>query len=143
MSANILLVDDDPDFVALLRTALRGKGYTVATANNVRDGLTLTRTSPVDLILLDVMMPGQDGGVLAQTIKQDARLAEIPVIFLTALVSPAEAQKRAALGDRELYISKPVNLPELMACMEHQLAVARVRAVFRPAATDGRKSPER
>lgn len=127
MNANVLLVDDDPDFVALIRTALRGKGYEVVTASNVREGLAKARTSPVDLILLDVMMPGQDGGVLAQTIKGDARLADTPIIFLTSLVSPGEAQRRAAQGSKEVYLSKPVNLPDLIACMEQQLAMRKVR----------------
>ena len=131
MKATILLVDDDPDFVALLQKLLQGEGYDVATATNVRNGLEKARTVPVDLILLDVMMPGQDGGVLAQTIKSDARLAKIPIIFLTSLVSPAEAQQRATSGEKNMYMAKPVNVPELLKCMEHQLGIGRVRAAVR------------
>ena len=132
MKTNILLVDDDPDFVALTQRSLQAKGYDVATATNVRDGLDKAQTLPVDLILLDVMMPGQDGGVLAQVIKADPKLADIPIIFLTALVSAAEAQQRNSRDGKNLYLSKPVNLPELIACMNRQIELRRTRATPQP-----------
>jgi len=132
MKTTILLVDDDPDFVALLQKLLQTEGYEVATAANVRHGLGKAYMLPVDLILLDIMLPGQDGGELAQVIRSDARLTEIPIIFLTSLLSPAEAQQRASLREQYVYLSKTVDFQELLKCIEHQLGIRRVRSTIRP-----------
>ncbi len=125
MSARILLVDDDASFVALMQLMLRSKGYEVLAAYSVPDALALLRTSAVDLVLLDMVIPGQDGSMLAQAVQADPALAQTPIVFLTALVSPVEAQLRAELGDQSIYLSKPVNPARLMACVEEQLARSR------------------
>src|SRR5574342_251004 len=81
--ATILVVDDQPFFVSMMQNLLQAQGYRVVTATNGDEGLAQARKHKPDAILLDIEMPGKNGFVVCQTLKQDPGLKHIPVIILT------------------------------------------------------------
>ncbi|MCO4774142.1 MAG: response regulator [Deltaproteobacteria bacterium] len=98
MSLRVLLVDDDPDIRFIGEMALaRVGGFTVSLAESGNACLTLAKEGP-DVILLDVMMPGMDGTETLARLRDDAELASIPVIFMTAKVQHAEVERYRELG---------------------------------------------
>ncbi len=115
----ILIVDDDPDFVEATRTVLESVPYEVSVAYDGDEGLAKVRTEKPDLIILDIIMPTQDGFQVCEKIKEDPELSRIPVIMLTAL-SQQLTETRYSLRDgmmleAEDYIDKPVKPNELLA----------------------------
>ena len=81
--ARILVIDDDPLFVETTKTVLESKDYQVITAFDGDEGLQKARDEKPDLILLDIIMPTQDGFQVCEQIKGNPQLAEIPVIILS------------------------------------------------------------
>ena len=84
MSKKILLVDDEPDNLAVIATRLKTSGYEVATAQDYAEAFNSIREKNPDLILLDIMMPGMDGFEVKNRLNKDTSTANIPVIFFTA-----------------------------------------------------------
>src|SRR5215470_2053154 len=80
----ILIVDDTPANIGLLADALESRGYEILVASNASEGLTIAQESLPDLILLDVVMPGEDGFVVCRWLKENERTKAIPIIFVTA-----------------------------------------------------------
>ena len=113
----ILVVDDDPNLVDLLRVALERNGYEVLSALNGTDGEKVFRANPVDLVILDVMMPQRDGFTLCRDLRA---ISVVPIIMLTARQEIEDIIHGLELGADD-YITKPFNLREV---------VARVRAVL-------------
>jgi CheY-like chemotaxis protein len=116
--ARILVVDDDPVFVESTKAVLESKDYQVITAFDGDEGLQKVWDEKPDLILLDVIMPTQDGFDVCEQIKKNPQLADIPVIILTSF-----AQKRGETNipanaglqlEAEGYLDKPVNPEELL-----------------------------
>jgi len=117
----ILVVDDTPDNLTLVSTLLK-RDYRVRVAMNGDKALKIAFSdAPPDLILLDVMMPGMDGYEVCQNLRQDARTAHIPVIFLTAKSEMEDERKGLALGASD-YITKPISPPILEARVKTHLA---------------------
>jgi len=117
---SILVVDDTPDNISLIHALLRDS-YRVRVATSAERALRiLERVELPDLALLDVMMPGQDGYELCARMKADARLREIPVIFISARSEIADEQKGFAAGGVD-YVSKPVSPATLLARIETHL----------------------
>jgi CheY-like chemotaxis protein len=83
----ILVVDDDIIAQNMLRTTLSGVGYSVAAASNGMEGIKLAAERQPRLIVLDIMMPDIDGGEVADILRKDQKTMNIPVIFLSSLVS--------------------------------------------------------
>jgi twitching motility two-component system response regulator PilH len=111
MKSKILIVDDDPKLSHLMAMILsRAGGYEVLEENRPFAALATARQFRPDAILLDVDMPGKDGGTLAREIGEDASLAKIPVMFVTSLVQADEAGARN--GAR--YFSKPIDPKRLL-----------------------------
>ena len=108
----ILIVDDTPLNIEVLLGILKEK-YRVKVATNGEKALKIVNTSPPDLVLLDVMMPGMDGYQVCQTMKNTPATATIPVIFVSAKVESNEKQKALDLGAVD-YITKPVNPVEIL-----------------------------
>jgi DNA-binding response OmpR family regulator len=109
-NSKILIVDDDPNLSRLLAVILnRVGGYEVYEENRPFAALATARQFRPDLVLLDVDMPGKDGGTVAREIKRDLTLAKTPVIFVTSLISASEA----GVHSGERYLSKPVD-PKLL-----------------------------
>jgi len=121
----VLLIDDDPDFVTATRTVLESKPYEVIVAYNGEDGLRKAREENPDVIILDVIMPGQDGFMVAEQLKKDARLRKIPVLMLTSFSEKGSGSSIAFSGgltlEAEDYIDKPVSPKELLVRVEKQL----------------------
>ncbi|WP_017654158.1 hybrid sensor histidine kinase/response regulator [Fortiea contorta] len=117
----ILVVDDSPDNVFLIRTILEEEGYIVSTAENGISALTQLETSPCDLVLLDLMMPGMDGYEVTKRVRGNTRLQQyIPILLITAHDAPNVAQGLDLGADD--FIRKPVTVDELLA---------RVRSLLR------------
>ena len=121
----ILLVDDDPDFVDATRTVLESKPYEVIVAKNGDEGLKKAREESPDLILLDVIMPVEDGFTAAEQLKKDPQLSNIPVIMLTSFSAKGQqtgiARSRGFSLEAEDYIEKPVSPEELLARVQQYL----------------------
>jgi two-component system OmpR family response regulator len=116
----ILVVDDQPANTRLLRLHLE-KSYEVREENNPKAALSAAETFQPNLILLDVMMPGVDGGEVAARIQASAKLKDVPIVFLTAAVTKREVDA----GDGRLggfpFLAKPVVLSEVTACLKEHL----------------------
>jgi class 3 adenylate cyclase len=119
--AKVMVVDDDPENRDLLRRRLARQGFEVVLAEDGPHALRIARQEDVDLILLDLIMPGMDGDRVLAELKADPRLNEIPVIMLSAL-DEMDAVVRCILMGAEDYLSKPFNTvllrARLNACME-------------------------
>ena len=118
----ILIIDDEPSMTRMIRLTLEmTKRYQVREENQSTHALTTAREFKPDLILLDVIMPGVDGGELARRIKEDPVFKHVPVIFLTGTVTKKEAAEGAVTAGYPL-LSKPVSLKSLVECMENAFA---------------------
>jgi CheY-like chemotaxis protein len=119
----ILLIDDEVMFTQLLKMNLEQTGrYEVRVENQGGRGLVTAREFQPDLILLDIIMPDVDGGQLAAQIKDDPALRDVPIIYLTAIVSKQETAAHAGVIGGNAFIAKPVNTKEVMACIEAHMA---------------------
>jgi len=116
----ILVIDDEPVNIQLLRRKLEWEGLQVLSADNGQTGLDLARSESPDLILLDVMMPGMDGFEVCQKLAEDDGTKSIPVIFVTAQNSKAGKLEGLQAGAVD-YITKPIDLDETAARVRAQL----------------------
>ena len=115
----ILVVDDEPPITRMIRLNLEmTKRYQVREENNSTHALATAREFKPDLILLDVVMPGVDGGELVRRLKADSHLKDVPVVFLTGTVTKKEAAEGAVTAGYPL-LSKPVSLKNLVETMEN------------------------
>jgi CheY-like chemotaxis protein len=119
----VLLVDDEGDIRRIARLGLsRLGGCEVVEAGSGAEALETAAAEHPDVVLLDVMMPGQDGPSTLQALRADARTAEIPVIFLTAKAMPSEIERLTKLGARGVLI-KPFDPTTLAAQVRALLGV--------------------
>ena len=122
----ILLVDDDPDFVAATKSVLESRSdYKVLTASDGVFGLSTAKAEKPDLIILDVIMPFEDGFTAARELKADPELSKIPVIILTSFSKRmGETDVSVAQGmelEAEDYVEKPVSPQELLQKVDQLL----------------------
>jgi len=111
---SILIIDDDVSFSGATKMILEQKGgYEVGVCNRSAKALTLIREMKPDLVLLDVVMPGLDGGEVAAKIREDRELRNVPVIFLTSLMTEEEAAAHPMIGKYK-FISKPIQAEDLL-----------------------------
>ena len=130
MSKRILIVDDEPRYLRLLEANLKTEGYTVVTAADGLQAIDAFAAQPVDLVLLDVMMPRLDGFGTCQRIRE---FSNVPIIMLTAKGEEQDRVKGLDLGADD-YLVKPFSATELLA---------RVRAVLRRAQLPTEQGQER
>ena len=133
--AVILLAEDDDMSRDLLSRRLTKLGYTVVTATHGQQAIDVARNKHVDLILMDLCMPGVDGLKATRMLRDHESTASIPVIALTALASATDV-KRAILAGCNDYETKPVVLPRLLLKMRKALpaAIGDAEANPRPSA---------
>lgn len=119
VEAKILLVDDDPDFIEATRTVLESVPYEVAVAYDGDEALEMVEEVQPDLILLDIIMPTQDGFHVCEKLKGDPELWHIPVIMLTSLSQriseTAYSVQDGMMLEADDFIDKPVRPAELLA----------------------------
>jgi two-component system, OmpR family, KDP operon response regulator KdpE len=120
MSTTILVVDDEPRYLRLLEANLRTEGYEVLSARDGGSVLEIFSAHPVDLILLDIMLPDMDGFTVCQRIRQ---FSSVPIIMLTAKGEEQDRVRGLDVGADD-YLVKPFSVMEMLA---------RVRAVLRRA----------
>lgn len=122
----ILMVDDNPENLRLLGSVLEQQGYATAFAINGKEALSFLRQEKPDLILLDVMMPGEDGYATCTRFKQIKELKMIPVIFLTAKTEPEDILRGFDAGGVD-YVKKPFSSAELLARVRTHIELKRAR----------------
>ncbi|HTO68267.1 MAG TPA: response regulator [Myxococcota bacterium] len=127
MTARVLVVDDEPDLLELVRVNLAQSGYTVETAASGSDALTALRRAPPDVMILDLMLPDLSGTEVCARVRADQRLAALPIIMLTAKSEEIDRVVGLELGADD-YVTKPFSPREL---------ALRVRAVLRRRAPTG------
>src|SRR6478752_2717800 len=114
MTARILVVDDIPANVKLLEARLLAEYFDVLTADDGYKALAICENQPVDLVLLDIMMPGIDGFEVCERLKANSRTAHIPVVMVTALDQPSDRVRGLKAGADD-FLTKPVNDLQLMS----------------------------
>lgn len=109
----ILVIDDDPTIARIAKLSLKSKGYDVVVSEDTRAGLRELFREKTDLILLDYMLPEQNGLSFLKEIRSDPDLAEIPVIMVTTTGLGEVVQAAVLLGAND-FIAKPFNLQDLL-----------------------------
>ena len=125
--ATILVVDDDPDNCTIVVHLLERQGYQTRTAYSGPDALAIVRTEPIDLVLLDVMMPEMDGFQVCSALRELDPGKTLPIILLTAW-DDIDARLGAMHHGASEFLAKPVNKHELFARVRSQL---HIRALTR------------
>ena len=123
---DILIVDDGPENLRVLCDLLRSAGYVARPVSDGAMALEVAAAQPPDLILLDIMMPGMDGFEVCRRLKQDARLREVPVVFLSAIDDVADKVRAFAVGAVD-YVSKPFQFLEVRMRVENHLRMRRLQ----------------
>ena len=123
MKKRILVVDDEPDFTNLVKLSLEAHGYyEVQEENDAGNVRAAARSFDPDLVLLDIMMPDQDGSEVAAALKADPVTRGVPIIFLTALVSEEDAPEGAACDSGgNTFLPKHIRLDRLMHCIDEKI----------------------
>src|SRR5829696_2007891 len=121
--SRILIVDDEPAVADLIEAVLVGEGYTVAIARDGAQGLLLARDWRPDLILMDVMLPGVDGGTAIRRLKSDPETAEIPIVAMSA--GRTIRRQSEELSDADAALAKPFDIDALLAQVEFHLSRRR------------------
>jgi DNA-binding response OmpR family regulator len=119
-----LVIDDEPAIRLLCRVNLQADGIDVDEAPDGMAGIAQARAQLPDVILLDVMLPGEDGLAVAERLRDDPDLAHVPVIFLTARADLDDAERRRMAGASGI-ITKPFNPLELSARVREAAAARR------------------
>lgn len=113
LQKRILVVDDEPDFAAIVQGNLEKEGYAVEVAYNGVEGLEKVHANPPDAIVLDVMMPELDGYKVCSKLKEDDQFCDIPVILLTAVASHVTSTRYSHADgmatEADDYIAKPAS----------------------------------
>jgi DNA-binding response OmpR family regulator len=120
MAKRILVVDDDENILNLEKTILEQKGFDVTSAGGGAEALRLLGAGAFDLVLLDVMMPEVDGFTVCRKIKEDPRLKDVPVIFLTAK-GGGDALAEGFESGAVMYINKPFTANKLLTIVNTML----------------------
>jgi CheY-like chemotaxis protein len=118
----ILVVDDEPDTLTYLTTLLQDNGFATVSAKDGTEALKKIEAKPPDLAALDISMPEKSGVAVYRTLKEDARLSQIPVIIITGISQDFKKfiSTRRQVPPPEGYISKPVD-PEQLLTMVRDL----------------------
>lgn len=117
----ILIADDEPDIVEIIRYNLTKEGYEIVTATNGDDAIQKAKLSQPDLIILDIMMPRKNGVEVCEILRAQPAFKDTVIVFLTALSDESSHVKGLETGADD-YISKPVS-PKIL--------VSRIHAIFR------------
>ena len=129
----ILIVDDEPDIIELIKYNLKNEGYLILTAQTGEQAVTIVKISHPDLMVLDLMLPGIDGLEVTKYLKSNEQTKDIPIVMLTAKGEESDIVTGLELGADD-YISKPFS-PKVL--------VARIRAILRRREKNFANTPDR
>ena len=113
----VLIVEDNEKNMKLARDILKAKGYETVEAVTGEEGVKLAKEKKPDLVLMDIQLPGINGIEAFKQIRADAKTARIPVIALTASVTPTDRSQITAAGF-DAFVSKPISLKEFVATVK-------------------------
>lgn len=130
MKQTILLIEDDPLSARLADLVLKSEGYQVLMAQNGVEGLKLAHSTPPDLVLLDLMLPGIDGFEVLNRLRSDPQTANVRVVIVSSKSQPTDKETAAKIG-ADAYVTKPYRKAELLGTVASLLSEAL------PAATKG------
>lgn len=123
----ILVVDDEPDFVAVVQRNLEREGFQVDVAYDGKEGLNKVKSNPPDAIVLDVMMPEEDGYELCSELKDNDRFADIPIVMLTAVASSVPSTRYSHYDgmtmDADDYLAKPASAEQIINSLKRILKI--------------------
>ncbi|HYI24969.1 MAG TPA: response regulator, partial [Thermomicrobiales bacterium] len=125
MGSRILVVEDQQDVAELIQVVLRGEGHTVAIARDGAQGLMLSRDWDPDLILMDIMLPGVDGGTLISRLRKEPETSNLPIIAMSA---SRTLRDRSEELEADALLSKPFDVDALLVQVQFLLARGRVEA---------------
>jgi CheY-like chemotaxis protein len=123
VGSRILVVEDQHDVAELIQVVLRGEGHTVAVARDGAQGLMLSRDWKPDLILMDIMLPGVDGGTLISRLRQEPDTADLPIIAMSA---SRTLRDRTEELQADALLSKPFDVDALLVQVQFLLSRGRV-----------------
>src|SRR5262245_1462697 len=124
--ASVYLVDDNPHNLSLLASILRGAGYSVRMSTGGGRALASMRVAAPDLVMLDIQMPEMNGYELCRLLKADPGLADVPVIFISALDDVVDKVTAFEAGGVD-FVTKPFHAAEVLARVGSQLQLFRLR----------------
>jgi DNA-binding response OmpR family regulator len=136
---NILVVDDNQENLKVISSFLKEKQYRIALATDGESAIKILENNKIDLILLDIMMPGMDGFEVCQILKEKQETKDIPVIFLTARTETDDIVKGFQIGGVD-YITKPFRKEELYARVQNHIQLKLVRDFLIKSELDTKKS---
>jgi DNA-binding response OmpR family regulator len=122
-NVNLLVIEDDEIVARTIERSLRGNEFRITIANSGVEGLKIARRQPVDLVILDIIMPGMDGYDVCREMRSDPLLTNVPILFLTAKAKD-EDKIAGFMAGADDYLCKPFNVDEL---------ILRIRAILRRA----------
>ncbi|WP_456475113.1 response regulator [Candidatus Pyrohabitans sp.] len=116
----IMVIDDEPDILAMVDMILSKKGYDTILVESGAEALEILKKTRPDLILLDLMMPGIDGTEFLRRLRADENIKDLPVVVVSVR-STIEKESREALELANHYITKPIDIPMLYATIKEML----------------------
>jgi phosphoserine phosphatase RsbU/P len=132
---NILIVDDLPENIKVLGNSLQKEDYRISFATSGPQAVEMTLKNNIDLVLLDIMMPGMDGFEVCRQLKQEERTRNIPIIFITAKAEKQDIVHGFECGAVD-YVTKPFNAAELAARVQTHLDLKRTKEILRDQAEE-------
>lgn len=129
--AKLLIIEDDPSMLELLRVHLRAAGHAVRTVSDAADGIREIFAESPDLILSDIAMPYLDGMELLRALRSDPLTRRIPVIFLTGLTDDDTLAKASTLGADD-FLTKPIQVEDLLSSINKVLNKSRPNGALSP-----------
>lgn len=118
----LLIVDDDKDLADLIKLFFEDNGFVVSVAYDSRSALSRLQEEGADLVLMDIMLPGMNGGQIAKTIRDLPGLSDVPIIFLTGLVSDREEENGLVVdGTRFEVVAKPFDIQNLLQMIRSKI----------------------
>lgn len=114
INTRILVVDDSSTNIVLLEAILNGQGYQIETAQSVKEAYQIIKKEPINLILLDLLMPRVSGYDFLKEIKSNDSTKDIPVIIVSAVADPENKKKSIEMGALD-FINKPIDIQDFIA----------------------------
>jgi two-component system, cell cycle response regulator DivK len=111
--STVLIVEDNDKNMKLARDVLQAKGYQTLEAETGEEGVKLAKENVPDLVLMDIQLPGINGIEAFKQLRADPKTARIPIVALTASVTPTDRSQITAAGF-DAFVGKPINLKELL-----------------------------